>query len=60
MDEYLFLVAAKLKADRRKLERERGTRLEAFAPRPIHHETSARDVRGDGKLLSKLEWREQS
>jgi hypothetical protein len=60
MDEYLFLVVAKLKADRRKLERERDTRLAALAPHPIHHETSARGVRGHGKSLSKLEWREQS
>lgn len=34
MDEHLILMAAKLKADRRKLERERRTQLEAAAPQP--------------------------
>ena len=61
MDEYLFLVAAKLKADRRKLEHERRVHLEALAPQPIRDEAAPRDVRGHGKSsLSKLEWREQS
>lgn len=61
MDEYLFLVVAKLKADQRKLEREQRARLEAVPPQPVRNETvSARDVRGYGKSLSKLEWREQS
>lgn len=62
MDEYLFLVVAKLKADRRKLEREQRAQLHADVPQPPRPEVSPRDlrVRGLGKSLSKLEWREQS
>ena len=59
MDEYLFLVVAKLKADRQKLEREERERLQIPAPQaPNVLDTSA--VRRPGLSFSKFEWREQS
>lgn len=58
MDEYLFLMMAKLKADRQKLEREQREQLQlplsqapTVLPSPAHR---------TGLSFSKLEWREQS
>jgi hypothetical protein len=60
MDEYLFLVMAKLKADRRKLEREQRERLQISVPERASAEIRAADARGRGKSFSQLERREQS
>ena len=59
MDEYLFLVVAKLKADRQKLEREQREQLRVsatLAPEPVRPAA----VRRPGQSFSKFEWREQS
>jgi hypothetical protein len=58
MDEYLFLVAAKLKADRQKLEREQRRQLELDAP----SFADGREPRASGArvVFPKFEWREQS
>lgn len=59
MDEYLFLVVAKLKADRQKLEREQREQLRVsatLAPEPVRPSA----VRRPGQSFSKFEWREQS
>jgi len=63
MDEYLFLVVAKLKADQRKAERERREQsARELSVQPARNEAVApRAVRGHGKKwFSKLEWREQA
>jgi hypothetical protein len=57
MDEYLFLLVAKLKADRLKLEREQRMQLHADErPDAPAKDAPAREVRG---LFSGLEWRMQ-
>ncbi len=60
MDEYLFLVAAKLEADRRRLEREQRLHLEAFEPQRIRPEADPDDVHGGGRSSSTHECREES
>jgi hypothetical protein len=57
MDEYLFLVLAKLKADRRKLEREQRARLYAPDVQPARIEAVARSR---DSVVSRFEWRAQS
>ena len=61
MDEYTLLIAAKLKADRLKLEREQREQLHVAASQPVRIEAAnARDARASRRPFSKLEWREQS
>jgi len=59
MDEYLFLVMAKLKADRLKLEREQRERLHVPALAPAWAEIRTVDVRGRGRSFLETR-REQS
>jgi|GEM_PF-6261532 hypothetical protein len=60
MDEYLILVMAKLKADRRKLEREERNRQRLWAE-PVERSRSdaGRASYGAERYLSGFEWREQ-
>ena len=61
MDEHLFLVVAKLKADRLKLEREQATHPSAPAlssVRPEHREAHAEPA--DRSPIQTLEWSNQS
>jgi hypothetical protein len=61
MDEYLFLVMAKLKADRRKLLREQRAQLYAPDTQPARIEAvGPRVARDRGSVFRRFEWREQS
>ncbi|HEY8539903.1 MAG TPA: hypothetical protein VIL28_13625 [Steroidobacteraceae bacterium] len=61
MDEYLFLVMTKLKADRLKLEREERERQRLWAAPVERSRSNDRRTSHDAeRFFSKLEWREQS
>ena len=61
MDEHLFLIVAKLKADRLKLEREQATRSAAPAPSPVRLEQRDSHVEPANRSpIHTLNWSNQS
>lgn len=61
MDEQLFLLVAKLKADRLKLEREKREQIAASTPAANDVEQRRESkVRGNRKFFSRYLWSEQS
>ena len=61
MDEHLFLIMAKLKADRLQFEREQAMHLAAPSPAPVQTDESGSRVDGGNRsVIRTLEWSEQS